>query len=227
MLTPLATIMGALIGVYLKTNPNISWWIVGGLLGGLILSAVLASYFTHIRPARDASTVGRLLLDHIGTRIVKYCDEKGIAVRLNVLVVYRPLRFLFLMRRFKVRWSLEMHHADGGADFGIRKGVAGRVFATGVNLAIDMENPNNQGVWKFTERDCRRLKFPSHTLIWSFPVCELNKENYITGRVLGTLNLDSLEPNAFNILVADQAVRNEVELMMQELQDVVSKVASF
>lgn len=229
LLTPLATTISSILGLYLKVyGQSTSWRVVGGLVLILISSAFLASYFTHVRPVRDASTVGRLLLDHVGQRIAKYCQDKGVSIRLNALILYRPARFLFLARRFKARWSLGMHQADAGTEFGIKKGVSGQVFKSGNSVAVDMEESRNRDprTWKFTERDLRRLKFPGHTLIWSFPVFELNRENYPTGRILGTLNLDSLQKGAFQALVRDDVVRTELEDMMEQLQDMVSRVAS-
>ena len=95
-------------------------------------------------------------------------------------------------------------------------------------MAIDMEDPRNGSprIWGFTDHDLERLKFPDLTLIWSFPVFNLNKDGNPTGPILGTVNLDSLQKDAFKILVGNAAIRAEVERMMQELADVVSKIAS-
>lgn len=119
------------------------------------------------------------------------------------------------------------HDGDGAAEFGITKGVAGEARRRGNKYAVNMEDPKNKSnAWRFSRRDIKRLKFPEHTLIWSFPVYELDKQDDPTGKILGTVNLDSLKPGAYAALIGDPAVRTELESMMADFQDVVMKIAS-
>src|SRR5438105_4914732 len=121
MLTPLVSIIGVMIAIYLKLKQqNPAWWVVLSLAGGLVICAFLASYYTHIKPLRDPAANGRLLLDVIGGRIVKYGKEKGVTLRLNMLLVYRPARFFFFKRHFRVRWGPELKFdPDGAVQFNI------------------------------------------------------------------------------------------------------------
>jgi hypothetical protein len=192
----------------------------------MLLCTFLPSYYTYIRPLKDSNVIGRLLLDLVGNRIRAYCLGKGVEVRLNVLMIYRPARFLFSIRRFRVRWHLGMaHDGDGAAEFGITKGVVGRVFKSGNRVAVNVEG-SKPSDWNFTARDLRRLKLPDHKMIWSFPVNGLDKTDMPTGIILGTVNLDSLQVGAYTKLVADPVVRAELESMLQDFQDIVMKIAS-
>lgn len=229
ILAPVAAIAATGLSIYLKLyGQQTSWVVVGSFAAVLLLCALISSYYTYLRPLKDLNTIGRELLKLVGSRVRDYCKSKGVDVRLNVLMIYRPFKFFFLIRRFRVRWGMSMDHAgDGAAEFGIKKGVAGEARRRGNKFAANMEDPKNKNPnWKFSKWDLSRLKFPEHTLIWSFPVYELDKQDSPTGEILGAVNLDSLQPGAYATLIGDPAVRAELESMMEDLQDTVMKIAS-
>jgi hypothetical protein len=226
LLNPLAASSGAILGVYLKVSNDKTIWVVGAFIAVLLLCSLVTAYYTHIRPLKDSNVIGHLFLDMVGNNIQAYCSGKGVEVRLNVLMIYRPVKFLFLIRRFRVRWHLGMaHDGDGAAEFGIKKGVVGRVFKSGNKVAVNTEG-SKPSDWGFSARDLKRLKLPDHKMIWSFPVNGLDKMDMPTGTILGMVNLDSLQQGAYAKLVADPVVRAELENMLQDFQDIVMKIAS-
>jgi hypothetical protein len=222
MLTPAVSVIGSLIGIYLKVHQqNVDWWIVYAFFGGLVLCAFVASYYTHIKPLRDPAANGRLLLDTIGTRIVKYGKDKGLPLRLNMLLIYRPLKRFFFSKYLRVRWGLQMtFDPDGAVEFHIKKGVAGEALTNGRPKLVNMEEPENKGNWGFTEKELR--KFPPHTMIWSYPLFQLDKLGDNTGKLLGTVNLDSIFPGACEIVLKDP----EFAKLMEEFRDIACKIAS-
>jgi|ERR1700739_4216624 len=222
LLTPLAALVSATIGIYLKLfSQNPSWWIVGGLALLLIISTFVASYFTYLKPLRDVATMVGFLLEVFGNRILEYGREKKVDLRLNVLLVHRPARFGFL-KYLKVKWSVGMKYSlDETAQFRATKGVAGKVFETGKTLLVNMENPGERAKWNFTSKELQ--KFPEHTMIWSVPIYKLDKDGKSTGSRLGTLNLDSVQKNAFQTVISYQEGFGD---LLEEFQDIVSKVAS-
>jgi hypothetical protein len=223
LLTPLAALTSAAIGVYLKIfAQSPSWWIVGGLATGLVLATFIASYFTYLKPLRDIGSMVTFLLELFGNRILEYGRTGGVELRLNVLLAYRPFKFFFFIKYLKMAWSVGMKYArDETARFRATKGVAGNVFSTGNALLVNLENPGERAKWGFSQKEL--ATFPEHTMIWGFPIYRLDKDGKSTGVRLGAVNLDSLQKGAFQIVIANQ---EEFRDMMEEFQDIISKVAS-
>src|SRR5258708_38077131 len=95
ILGPIAAITATILSLYLKIfAQQTSWIVVGSLAIVLLTCAFISSYYTYLRPMKDLNTIGRLLLNIVGSRIRDYCKEKGVDVRLNVLMIYRPFKFL-------------------------------------------------------------------------------------------------------------------------------------
>jgi hypothetical protein len=74
--------------------------------------------------------------------------------------------------------------------------------------------------WNFTEKELS--KFPAHTMIWCYPLYELDKNGDPTGTKLGTVNMDSFHTGACDIVLKDE----EFAKMMEEIRDVASKITS-
>jgi len=220
MLTPGISVIGSAIGIYLKSRQqNPSWPVVFSFFGALTFCALATSYYTHIKPLRDPAANGRLLLDTIGHRIIEYGKEKNLPLRLNMLLIYRPARHLFFKRFLRIRWNLEMKFApDGTADFDVNKGVAGAAIASGWPKLVNMEV--NKDNWGFSEKEM--AMFPKFTMIWSFPMFELDKNGDPTGTRLGAVNLDSTTIGAANTMLSD----HEFEELMEEFRDIASRLAS-
>jgi hypothetical protein len=162
------------------------------------------------------------LLDAVGGRVIDLGESEGIEARINYLGLYRPWRWLFLRRFLRVRWGIGMtFSSDNTAEFHVSKGVAGAVVAGRKALLIDLEKPANQHGWNFSPKELAR--FPSFTAIWSLPIFELDRSGNATGKILGTINLDTTSPNAFAKL--SRADSGYAELL-EEFQDLVSRVAS-
>jgi hypothetical protein len=229
LLTPVVALAGAALSVYLKVKGQQgSWWIIGPLIALIALCAGVTSYYSFLRPLKDPTTLGYLALKMVAQQIAPFCQEKGVEVRFNVMAIYRPASCFFLIRRFRIRWHFNTgHDGDGTAEFRITKGVAGAARKSGNRLAINMEDPKHKNNnWGFSQRDLDRLQFPKHTMIWCFPVYELDRHNQTTSRIIGMLSLDSLQPGAYDKLVGDEEVRKQLESRMQEYQDVVMEVAA-
>jgi hypothetical protein len=233
LLTPAVSIISLGVGIYIKWKPNeFQWWHVFALAAILVVCAVLASYYTNIKPLLDPNSNGELLLKTIGERIIRYGNEKGLknkwekgeevpGLRLNILMAER--RWLLGKPHFRVRWSLEMDHSpDGAARFPIKKGVAGEAFAQRKPRLVDMEDPATQGDWGFTKKELDKLRFPKFTMIWSYPIFELDKKGKQTGRLLGTANLDSSLPGAFRTAIDDP----EFLTLVDDFWNIASKICS-
>ena len=118
MLTPAVSIIGSAIGIYLKLQQqHLEWWIVLSLAGSLVICAFVASYYTHIKPLRDPAANGRLLLDSIAVRIVKYGKDKNVPVRLNMLLIYHPARFLFCKKYLHLLYNKEINFSYNSYNF--------------------------------------------------------------------------------------------------------------
>jgi hypothetical protein len=223
-LSPMVSFCSVAIGIYFKAKPqDIDWDIVWLISGILIACALGATYYANIRPLRDPATNGRLLLETVSAWMIAYGKTKNIKIRLNILIVYRS--FWSFRRYFRIAWNswnkTKDFYPDGAVTFHISKGVAGLAFALKTDRLVDMEEKENQGKrWKFTPKE--EKKFPAHTMIWSWPIFELNKDGDMTGKILGTLNLDSLDPGAFDIVLKDPEFYNR----MLEFRELACKVAS-
>lgn len=214
-LTPAVSIISLGIGIYLKWKPDtFQWWHVFAMATVLSVCAIFASFFTNIRPLRDPNSNGELLLETIGKRIIEYGEDKGlktkwvngeniIGLRLNIMMAER--RWFIWKRHFKVRWSLGMDDSpDAAIRFPVTKGVAGEAFRERKPRVVDFEDPDARGDWGFTDKDRGRMKFPKFTMIWSYPIFELDKGGKQTGRILGTVNIDSALPGACKLVIEDQ-----------------------
>jgi len=210
----------ATLGLYLKVfADHVNYWVVGFIILCLGLLSFGVAYSVQIKPFRDLSSPLKLLLQIAGNRIIEKGAEDGIALRLNLLMLYRPFRGSFRLH-FRIRWGLGMsYQPDGAVEFLSTKGVCGSVLASRRGRLIDMSIPANQE-WGFNEKE--KKKFPTFTAIWSLPVFELDKEEVMTGRILGTINLDSETPGAYQVLAGDPDYR----VLFEEFRDVVSKVTS-
>lgn len=219
LLNPSVTLLGSAIGIYLKiVGQNPSWPVVGSLTGALIVCAVASSFYTHLRPLPDPAGNIKLLLDFIGNRILEFGTTNGVVLRLNILLVYRPASCFYLRKKFKVRWNLRMANMkDVDIEFDIKKGVAGEALRTGEPTLVNMQEA--QGDWGFTEKEL--AKFPKHTMIWSYPIFKLDPKEEPTSKIIGTVNLDSTQVGAFQIVVKDA---DEYDRRMEELRDIVSRV---
>lgn len=229
VLTPVVALASAGLSVYLKVKGQQASWLVAGPMIGLIaLCAGITSYYSFLRPLKDPTTLGHLALKRTATQVTAFCKGKDVDVRLNVMAIYRPAHCLFLIRRFRIRWHYDKwHEGDGTAEFHITKGVAGAARKSGNRLAVNMEDSQIASKsWGFSQREITRLQFPKHTMIWCFPIYELDRHSQTTSRIIGMLSLDSLQAGAYAKLVGDEEVRKELEGLMQEYQDVVMEVAA-
>lgn len=105
---------------------------------------------------------------------------------------------------------------DSDARFHCAKGVCGEALRTRKEKLADMALPNT---WKFQPKEI--ANWPNFTAIYSWPVFQLNKQGR-AGKILGTLNLDSVSPNAYDRIDKDPAFKRE----MQDLRDLFCKLVS-
>src|SRR6266404_7785055 len=102
--SPIASIFSVGLSVYTKLSPQqkFNWTVFSLIAGVLIISSFLAIYFGSIKPLRDPSTNGELLLKTVSARIISYAKSKAIDVRITILIIHR--RFIFF-RFFRMRWA--------------------------------------------------------------------------------------------------------------------------
>jgi hypothetical protein len=208
------------VGVYLKLSSPSGSIIVVLLFGVFALSAASA-YYVHIKPVRDLESAVVVLLDCVGQRIIDAADSDRIEARLNYLAIFRPARWLFCRRFFRIAWGLGMkYEPDNTVQFHVSKGVAGRALQDRKKTLVNLELPQNRNFGGFSDKE--KATFPLLTAIWSVPIFELDRSGNATGKILGTINLDSETLGAWHVFSGNE----EYEGLLEELQDLVSKVAS-
>jgi hypothetical protein len=223
-LSPMVSVCSVAIGIYMKYKPDkIVWDVVWLISGLLIMCAIGATYYANFRPLRDPASNGRLLLDTFAGQIIAYGKSKNVKLRLNILIVRRGI--WFFNKSFKIAWAswnkTKDFYPDGAVSFDVEKGIAGYGYKQKIDLLVDMEEPANRDKdWGFTAEE--KEAFPEHTMIWSFPIYEVNKEGDMTGKILGMLNLDSQTRGAFKIVLTDEEFRNR----MVDFREIACKVTS-
>jgi hypothetical protein len=221
-LTPVTAIICFGVGIYFKTAAgNPPWYVIALLGASLALGGLLASHYVRTSTRSTRDPLVRMMLDMIGTKIVEFGKAHGVPLRVNVMLTYRPGRFLFLRRHFKLWWEFGIESSqDRLIEFDIKKGVAGEAYSWGNTLLVNLEMPENRRDWGFSEQDL--VRFRRLTAVWCFIVYELDKTGDLTGRKLGVINLTSSVSGAFQQLAND----SEYLRLMEEFRDIVSRVVS-
>jgi len=208
------------IGIYLKSSTP-SGTVIAIIFVGLLVLSSLSSYYNYVKPLRDLSSAVVYLLENVGQRVIDLANSDGIQARLNYLAIVRPWRRLLCRRYFKIAWGIGMkYEPDNTVTFHISKGVAGRAFRDRRATLVNLQLPENANYGGFSGKE--KATFPTLTAIWSLPIFELDRSGDATGKILGTINLDSDTDGAANIFSGHP----EYEGLLEELQDLVSKVAS-
>lgn len=216
-LFPLATLA---VGIYLRVSrPNA--FVIGALLLVVLALSSFSAYYIHIKPLRELSSATTVLLESVGQRIIELASAEGVQARLNYLAIFRPVKYIFFSRYFRVAWGIGMRYQpDNTMRFHVSKGVAGKAVRTRRSIFVNQELPENRNYGGFSDEELGT--FPPLTAIWSFPVFELDRSGNATGTILGTINLDSETHGAWEVFMGNQ----EYGRLLEEFRDLVSKVVS-
>lgn len=198
------------------------WHIVAPLLVVIFACSGAGAYYTQIQPARDLNAFVMAALDTQTQHILDFAAANNIAVRLNIATVcIWPFQFSWPLKRLKIVWDRGMNNApDAVIAFAASKGVAGLAYRTRVDQLVDMEIAENQDLkkWGFSKKEAST--FPKFTAVWSFPVARLGANDRPTATICGMLNLDSTTAGAYNVLKADQKIRE----LLEDMRELVSKL---
>ncbi len=233
MITVLLASGSPSLTIYFKIHPSparADWFVVGLIVSVMLGLTGFLAYQTYINPLRDMRPFAEAILNTYAARIDALARSANpaagfppIAIRIAFLMLHRPWYWLFLRRYFRVEWDFQMGYApDRNADFHCSKGVCGEALRAETEVLEDMtlrDDKGNKKTWKFQPKEIQKM--PSFTCIYSWPVFQLNKQGR-AGRVLGTLNLDSDTPHAYDRIVKDPAFKTE----MKDLRDLFCKLVS-
>ena len=220
-LTAILPALSLIWGLNLKLDSESVWNArTIAILVAVLLVSLGLSYLNVLKPVRDVESGVKALLEIVGGKIIAMGEQDGIEPRLNILLCRRPARWFFFRRYLWVAWSLKMRgHPDVAISFPISKGVAGEAFRTKRPKLVNLEETGVQ-VWGITPKEAGA--FPELTAIYSVPIFEIDKQNEQTGRVIGTVNLDSRAQKAFRKIARNQEYKRGLE----EFSELASKLCS-
>ena len=179
------------------------------------------AYLSLIQPVVKLEPIAIQFLDILGRKIMDFGKRLKIQPRLNILLVGRRLRWLGLRRYLYSAWGLRMENQpDVGACFAASKGVAGEVFRTGRPRVVNIEEASHED-WGFSKREAR--KFEGLTAIYCWPIYQVDHRGYQTGKIIGTVNFDSRQPGACNIMVQE---KERIGKLLEEFSEFASKIFS-
>jgi hypothetical protein len=171
--------VAAAIGLYVGTD-------VGKILALLVSAGVLAigtgfvEWLNVVRPARKINAVRGFIITQNAAGIMEPLTKKGIAVRMNLMIPFRPMRFGF-RRYFRIVWGDGMSSfPDADIWIPVRCGVVGKAYATGYATAADAATLKSNAL-RFPRR--LRAKVEHLTCVVSHPVYAPDHE---PGRPRGT-----------------------------------------
>lgn len=187
----------------------------------LVFVSGAIAYVNVFKPLRDIEPLAQSFLDKLGEQLIALGKKDGIQPRLNILIVYRDWRSLFLEKYLQVVWSREMEYQpDLHASFPISKGVAGEVVRAKAPRLADIERFGHQG-WGFDDK--ASSAFPKLTAIYSWPIYQLDRQQRPTAHILGTVNLDAQVSGAIRRIAANKV---EYDALLRDFTRFASAIFS-
>lgn len=188
--------------------------------GTVFLGYLVLEYRAVIRPALHVSRVRNPVLRVLATQLLAHIQQQGVTPRMNLQVPFRPLRWLWCRRFFKILWFQGMeNHPDVNLELPIRCGVVGECFRTKRPAVVGPQQLRN--LLPNLPDKARSLVQDLQAVI-CFPVYEPpRRSGRQSGRLLGVLCLDSKTANAFAVLAAPPTFD-----VIQERMDELSRIAA-
>lgn len=197
------------LGALTKLAPALT---VRDYLGaGLVIAALLSieEFFTNVRPAVHLKEVAPLAMDTAARQLITTFKARGIEVRMSMFRVCRPARYFWRHKYFKMMWNLNMQdNPDVNLSFPIDYGVSGNCFKTRSPQIADAT-----GIASLPLPDEIMSVIGSNKLgaVFCCPVYERRKNGRQSGRVIGVINLDSFDPNAYPLMVDSDNITNNMK----------------
>ena len=186
------------VGAALKLLPSLGVWMYLGLGGVVFACAAIDALATGVRPAVRMREIAPLAMDAAAAPIVAAFTAHGIAVRMNLLLARGSWRRLWCDRFFRMAWNIGMTDSpDVNIFFPVQAGIAGRCYASRRPVVA---GPEDIARFPLPARYQRNgVDGLSYTAILCYPVYEPAREGLQSGKVIGVLTLDSLNPGALPI----------------------------
>jgi hypothetical protein len=204
------------VAMILRDVPDTDAVLVYGVAGTLVLFVLLIDeYYSSVRPAKRIFELAPIALDGVSEPLLAQLKANAVAARINLMMPSRTLRWLGLVRYFKMRWSQGMaNQPDVNLSFRLNQGITGACFQNRQPIYADRDQILN-GPFALPEK--LRRHAPDLQAIFSYPVYEpARKGRPQSGKLLGVLNLDSTSSNAYNILMVTP-VFDQVHANMQNI----------
>jgi hypothetical protein len=194
-------------------------YVVAGLM---VLGLVVADeYCTNVRPAKRVEELAPMALDGLAEPFLSQLKTDGITARINLMIVRRTWRGLWLCRYFKMAWSKGMENQpDVNISFRVRYGVTGACFRTRQPVyaaAALLKTP------EFALPEGISQQIPDLQAVLSYPVYEpARKGRPQSGKLIGVLNLDSITKDAYNLIMA-VGVFDQMNATMQNIAGIAAR----
>lgn len=184
--------------------------------------AFLINYLSLIKPVRDIDRAFDAALDLIGENLRQIARKDHVKVRLNAMLVCRPVCGRF-QRHLKIVWSLGMDsQPDIRVCFPVGKGVAGEAFISKQLRIVNFSEASHED-FGFTAEEVERYGFNRLRTIISFPIYGLDAKNRQTGAVIGVVNMDTTDTEGYTVLTAKI---EKYRRLLIGISDCISRAAS-
>lgn len=206
--------LGALLVLY--SEPAFKVKASVGVGAVVLLGTLLIEYRTTIRPALHVARVRHVVLTQFSAKLLDSLRDRGLVVRMNLMVPYWSLRHVWPRRFFRIVWSQGMEdQPDVDLRLPIAHGVVGECFRTKVPVFASRQDLERHRFPKKHQGAVRDLQ-----AVCAYPVYEpARSQNQQSGRILGVLNLDSKTPGLFGV-GAEPQVMSGLDEKLRELAQI-------
>lgn len=188
----------------------------GGILVTFLCTAFL-EYRTLLRPSKRLAAAMPSIMTALSKNL-RDTLKSACPIRMNLMMLYRPVRWVGLRRFLCIAWSEGMDDdPDAGIELPAGCGVVGECLRTKRSVAADEKQ---LAALLETIPRRRREAVSDLTAVFCFPVFEPPMGGGVqSGRLVGVLTVDSRAPGGFAKL-AQAAVMDEAAPKMKELAKV-------
>ena len=186
------------VGAALKLLPVLGLRLYAGLGAVVFVLAGIEALGSVVSPAARLREVAPLAMDAAAAPILAALNAHGIVARMNLLRAVRTARRLWLGRFFRMAWNTGMADSpDVNISFPVSAGISGKCYGSRQPV---IAGPEEIAKFPLPARYRRNgIEALHYGAILSYPVYEPSREGLQSGKVIGVLTLDSLNPAAFPI----------------------------
>ena len=162
----------------------------------VLLAVFLVEYRQTVRPALHVAKARSAILRALVAPLLKDLRGKGLTVRMNLMVPFRPWRWLWTRRFFKIVWSDGM---DDQPDVNFQPPVGSLVVGECLRQRVPIFAPRTVLEKQKVPRGLRGRVPGDLEAVCSYPVYEPAKgQEQQSGRIVAVLNLDAKTPGLFH-----------------------------